>query len=60
MAIRNEFDDYQFALRPRMNGRAKDSDPAMKETLVEVAMTLCGLVGVFLLVFVCVQVMGYS
>jgi hypothetical protein len=60
MAIRNEFDDYEFALRRQDGEREKDADPAMKETLVEVAMTLCGIVGLFLLAFVCVRVMGYN
>jgi len=65
MAVRNEFDEYQFALRRRSDRHAKDSvsvasGSAAKETLVETVMTLCGIVGVFLLVFVCVQVMGYN
>lgn len=58
MAIRNEFDEYQFALRPRTQRRARDRDAAIKEKVVEGAMTLCGVVGVLLLVYVCMRVMG--
>ncbi|HTC17964.1 MAG TPA: hypothetical protein VK690_02505 [Stellaceae bacterium] len=65
MATRNEFDDYQWAAarRPQPPKPAEDSDPSaaeptLKETVLDLALTLGGIVGVFLLLFVCLHLLG--
>jgi hypothetical protein len=65
MATRNEFDDYRWASarRPPPPKPAEDSDPSaveptLRETIVDLALTLGGIVGVFLLLFVCLHLLG--
>jgi hypothetical protein len=67
MAIRDEFDEYAWITtrESRIKKHPKDLDqirpgPAMKETVVELVSTLCGIGGVFLLIFACLRVLGYS
>lgn len=67
MAIRDEFDEYAWITtrKSRIKKHPKDFDqtppgPAMQETLVELVSTLCGIVGVFLLIFACLRVLGYT
>lgn len=67
MAIRNDHDDYGWALPPR---RSADGDklrerhdydepkPDLKDTIREVAMTLGGIVGVFLVLIALAKVFG--
>jgi hypothetical protein len=65
MAIRNDHDDYGWAVpQNRQGGRDKakrlhDYDepvPVFKDTVLELAMTLGGIVGVFLLLIALVKV----
>ena len=61
MAIRNDHDDYRWAMpqkRPTQQG-LHDYDeptPAFNDTVVELATTLMGIVGVFFLIIVLVKV----
>jgi hypothetical protein len=65
MAIRNDHDDYGWAVpQSRQRGRDKakrlhDYDepvPVFKDTVLELTMTLAGIVGVFLLLIALVKV----
>ena len=66
MAIRNDDDDYGWALPPnRRAGRDKKKSlhsddelpvPDFKDTAIELAMTLAGIVGIFFLVISLVKV----
>jgi hypothetical protein len=58
MAIRNDHDDYDWAVRRNLRQRPlqRDDDygrppPRLGDTLTELAMTIAGFVGVILLVY---------
>ena len=67
MAIRDEFDEFAWITtrESRIKRHPKDFDqaapgPAMKDTVIELVSTLCGIGGVLLLIFACLRVFGYD
>jgi hypothetical protein len=68
MAIRNESDDYYWAVprTPPSRDCASDSDPAttpgpaMKETLVGLALTLGGILAIIVMILVFLRLSGYG
>jgi hypothetical protein len=65
MATRNEFDDHQWvsARRQTPPKPADESDPSaidptLKETVVDLALTLGGILGVVLLLFASLHLLG--
>lgn len=68
MAMRDDSDDYSlaFALRQKpRRGSGDDNDAArnslelgFKDTVVEIAFTLCGFLGVIMLVTICLEALG--
>jgi hypothetical protein len=65
MATRNEFDDHQWVSARRQSPPkpAEDSDPSavyptLKETILDLALTLGGIVRVVLLLFASLYLLG--
>jgi len=65
MATRNEFDDHQWVSARRQSPPkpSDDSDPSaveptLKETILDLALTLGGIVGVVLLLFASLHLLG--
>ncbi len=59
MSIRNDRDTHDWAARQSPHGRASDASKLdFKDTILELAMTLGGIVGVFFLLIAIVKAFG--